>query len=160
VDRKPNCYARRPDSDHAECALVFFMCDDLKVMRDKMTKSKCFHYVVVFGAIMVIFHVVSWIGQQKVNTRNASFPADTYFRYKNNSNIHHCITREVIGTRPLVHLADFRELRHHNESEDTKNRRASFKQIFDERIWEGNKEELRRAVHLQASGNYSVVMTR
>jgi len=124
-----------------------------------MTKCKYFHCV-LFCVFTLIFIMVPRNRQQRVNKVHTLYFTDTYLNYKNNSNIHHCITREVIGIRPLVNLADFRELRFHNESEDTKNRRASFKQIFDERIWEGNKEELRRAVHLQASGNYSVVITR
>jgi len=125
-----------------------------------MTKSKYFHYVVVFGVVTIIFYMIARIRQQKEHCTQTVSPADTYLTYKNNSNILHCVTGEVIGKRPLVKLVDFSKLQYNKESEDTNNRKAIFKQIFDERIWEGNKEELRRAVHLQASGNYYVVIMR
>ena len=95
-------------------------------------------------------------GSPKMHTATTG----TYLIYRNNSNVLHCITGEVIGTRPSVPLVHFSKLQYLKESEDTKNRRVIFKQIFDERIWEGNKEELRKAVHLQASGNYFIFVVQ
>ena len=118
-----------------------------------MTKFKYFHYV-LFCVFTLIFLMVPRNRQQRMNKMHTLYFTDTYLNYKNNSNIHHCITGNVIGTRPRVHLVYFTELKYHKESEDTHNSTSISRLIFDEKFGQGNKEELRRAVHLQAIGNY------
>ena len=143
---------------YASCALLF-TCDDFNAAEHKMTKSKYFHCV-LFCVFTLTFIMVPRNRQQRVNKMHALYFTDTYLNCKNNSNIHHCITGNVIGTRPRVRLLYFTELKYHKESEDTHNRTSISRRIFDDKFGEGSKEEQRRPAHLQAIGNYDLFVMR
>ena len=129
--------------------MVFYVVRHRKMMS---IKSRSFAVLI---ATTVIFYIICRIWLQSLQKPLSADTALHDFIEPEGYNIHNCITEDVVGNRPHVHLVPLSEIEYRENPEDKEHRKSSFKYIFDNRIWGGNRGTPWRAVELIASGNIS-----
>ena len=97
-------------------------------------KSWCKFVTVFISGITLIIAYHSLQHQ----TREES--TSTHYLFTNNSYVRHCIAGHEIGTRPTVDLVLFSTLECASKDEATEERIASFKNIYEKRIWVPGKK--------------------
>jgi len=115
-------------------------------------KSCCFAVIVVI-VVMSYATYYGWLQRLRKTSSSAGEALCKNYRFID-FDIYHCKTGKVIGTRPSVHLVPYNDCKYHKKPENKENRKASFQNIFDKRIWGGNKGAQWTAVSLLASGNF------
>jgi len=126
------------------------------VVRHKKTMSIKSRSFAVLIATAVIFYTTDRIWLQNLQ-KPSSADTDLHdFITAGDYSIHNCLTEDVIGTRPRVHLVPCSNVEYRKNSENKEHRKASFKYIFDRRIWGGHKGTPWTAAKLLASGNMSL----
>jgi len=133
--------------------MVFYAVQDGKTMSIKSCSFA------VFIATAVIFYITCRIWKQNLHKTSSARRPSRDFSKPADYNIHNCVTEDVIGTRPRVHLVPCSNVEYRKDPENEESRKSSFKYIFDNRIWGGNKGTPWTAVKLQASGNISFLVT-
>jgi len=103
-----------------------------------------------------VFYITCRIWLQSIRKPSSANTALHDFIKPEDYNIHNCLTKDVIGTRPRVPLVPCSEIEYRKNPENKEHRTASFKDIFIRRVWGGNKGTPWTAVELIASGNISL----
>ena len=115
-----------------------------------MTINKSVALVLVCSAVLVILHSAFESSHHTVRRNMSTFQfKDTLF--SDSSTIRHCITKDVIGLRPNVPVISYKKLVYQKAKENSRDRKDSFQNIFDKRIWGESKQ-----VNFSASGNRNV----
>ena len=117
-----------------------------------------YHFAVFFAVMVILFYITypNWL--QKLRESLSAMEVLCTNNTSIDFNVHHCITGDVIGTRPSVLLVPYSQRTYHKEPENKTAMRAAFQYIFDNRIWGGNKRKPRTAVTLRASGTGSFLL--
>ena len=113
------------------------------------TSKKRIQVAIVFGFMFVMFYIFFSKSEAVICQNETSIYQTVDTLFSNSSKIRNCITGDVIGIRPRVPLISFNKFADYNAKENSQERKAAFRNIFNKRIWNINTR-----VNFSASGKF------